>query len=82
MKVTGPGKNIEGTVVDSFLRKGARNELCYACHGIKTLLLYRFYHNAEEKKGILGVDMPPGGIEKSNTIPVKPRDENKERNEE
>ena len=79
---TGPGKNLEGTVVDSFLRKGARNELCYACHGIKTLLLYRFYHNAEEKKSILGVEMPPGGMEQPPPLPGQPRDENNERNEE
>lgn len=58
-KETGEGENLEGTIVDSFLRKGARSELCYACHGIKTLLLYRYYHNAEEKKGLLGGTFAP-----------------------
>ncbi|MFT5700105.1 MAG: putative CXXCH cytochrome family protein [Desulforhopalus sp.] len=52
-KKTGPGTNSEGTLVDSFLRQGARSELCYACHGKKTLMLYRFYHQRAEKKGIL-----------------------------
>ena len=53
-KATGPGKNSEGTIVNSFLRTGARNDLCYACHGLTTLLLYRYYHNADEKKAIRG----------------------------
>lgn len=45
--------NQEGTVVDSFLRKGARNDLCYVCHGKNTLILYRYYHDAKEKQSIL-----------------------------
>ncbi|MEW6288855.1 MAG: cytochrome c3 family protein [Thermodesulfobacteriota bacterium] len=79
-ETVGAGKNIEGTVVNSFLRKGARNELCYACHGIKTLLLYRFYHDANEKKGILGISMPTADeIEQSNA-PRQPAGEFNENN--
>lgn len=47
-------ENPEGTIVDSFLRKGARNDLCYACHGRKTLMLYRYFHDANKTKRILG----------------------------
>ncbi|WP_136810108.1 cytochrome c3 family protein [Desulfosediminicola flagellatus] len=57
-KRAGTGQNREGTIVDSFLREGARSELCYACHGMTTLLLYRFYHDAEAKKDIHGKTRP------------------------
>ena len=50
----GPGTNLEGKPVDSFLRKDVRQDLCYACHGIKTLPLYRYYHVAEERKKMTG----------------------------
>lgn len=78
-ETAGSGKIIEGTVVNSFLRKGARNELCYACHGIKTLLLYRFYHNANEKKSILGISMPSADQVESDTQ-RQPAGEDKENN--
>ena len=54
----GPGKNVEGTTVNSFLRKDARRGLCYECHGIKTLFLYRYYHVKEERQKILGPYTP------------------------
>lgn len=59
---TGPGKNIEGTTVNSFLRKDVRRGLCYECHGIKTLFLYRYYHVAEERQKILGPYNPQSKI--------------------
>ncbi len=52
--VKGPGKNLEGTTVDSFLRNDIRRGLCYECHGIKTLFLYRYYHVAKERQKMLG----------------------------
>jgi predicted CXXCH cytochrome family protein len=54
----GPGRNVEGTPVDSFLRKDVRRGLCYACHGIKTLFLYRYYHVEEERKMMVGPYSP------------------------
>ncbi|MDW7772999.1 MAG: cytochrome c3 family protein [Desulfobulbaceae bacterium] len=54
----GPGINIEGTPVDSFLRKDVRKGLCYACHGIKTLFLYRYYHVDEERRTMMGPYSP------------------------
>jgi predicted CXXCH cytochrome family protein len=54
----GPGTNIEGTPVDSFLRKEVRRGLCYACHGIKTLPLYRYYHVEQERRTMIGPYTP------------------------
>ncbi|MBU1140639.1 MAG: hypothetical protein KKA76_16825 [Proteobacteria bacterium] len=54
----GPGINIEGTTVNSFLRKDVRRGLCYECHGIKTLFLYRYYHVVEERKKMMGPYTP------------------------
>jgi len=54
----GPGINLEGTPVDSFLRKGVRQGLCYACHGIKTLPLYRYYHVEKERREMIGPYTP------------------------
>lgn len=54
----GPGTNLEGTPVDSFLRKDVRRGLCYACHGIKTLPLYRYYHVEEERRKMIGPYAP------------------------
>jgi len=54
----GPGTNLEGTPVDSFLRKDVRRGLCYACHGIKTLFLYRYFHVAEERRTMMGPYSP------------------------
>lgn len=54
----GPGKNVEGTPVDSFLRKDIRNDLCYACHGLKTLFLYRYYHVDKERRKMIGHSPP------------------------
>ncbi|MBI5559274.1 MAG: cytochrome c3 family protein [Deltaproteobacteria bacterium] len=78
---SGTEKNIEGTIVDSFLRKGARNELCYACHGMKTLLLYRFYHNAAEKKSILGVEIPVGDTEPPDSVQEQQSEDNQKTRE-
>jgi predicted CXXCH cytochrome family protein len=58
----GPGTNIEGTPVDSFLRKGVRQGLCYACHGIKTLPLYRYYHVEKERREMIGPYSPTRGF--------------------
>ena len=54
----GPGENLEGTPIDSFLRRDVRSELCYTCHGIKTLFLYRYYHEVEERRKIMGPYSP------------------------
>ena len=54
----GPGVNLEGTPVNSFLRKDLRRGLCYECHGIKTLSLYRYYHVIEERKKMMGPYTP------------------------
>lgn len=54
----GQGVNIEGTPVNSFLRKDVRRGLCYACHGIKTLFLYRYYHVEEERRMMMGPYSP------------------------
>lgn len=54
----GPGTNLEGTPVDSFLRKGVRQGLCYACHGIQTLPLYRYYHVEKERRMMIGPYTP------------------------
>jgi len=54
----GPGVNLEGTTVNSFLRKDVRRGLCYECHGIKTLSLYRYYHVVEERKKMMGPYTP------------------------
>ncbi len=55
---SGHGKNIEGSTVDSFLRKDIRKGLCYECHGIQTLFLYRYYHVVEERRKITGPYTP------------------------
>jgi predicted CXXCH cytochrome family protein len=54
----GPGVNLEGTPVNSFLRKDVRRGFCYQCHGIKTLSLYRYYHVVEERKKLMGPYSP------------------------
>ncbi len=56
--VKGPDVNLEGTTVNSFLRKDVRRGLCYECHGIKTLSLYRYYHVVEERKKLMGPYTP------------------------
>lgn len=58
----GPGNNSEGTPYNSFLRKDVRRGLCYECHGIKTLFLYRYYHVAEERQKIMGPYISPVSI--------------------
>jgi hypothetical protein len=47
--------------VDSFLRNDVRQDLCSACHGLKTLSLYRYYHVAEERKKMIGPYPPSPG---------------------
>lgn len=54
----GPGANIEGTPVNSFLRKNVRRGLCYTCHGIQTLFLYRYFHVEEERRAMIGPYSP------------------------
>ncbi|BCO08304.1 cytochrome c [Desulfolithobacter dissulfuricans] len=50
----GNGRNIEGSPVNSFLRREVRKKLCYECHGIDTLFLYRYYHVTKERQKIKG----------------------------
>jgi predicted CXXCH cytochrome family protein len=54
----GPGLNLEGTPANSFLRKDVRRGLCYTCHGLKTLILYRYYHVEEERRTMMGPYSP------------------------
>ncbi|WP_456386417.1 cytochrome c3 family protein [Desulfolithobacter sp.] len=50
----GNGRNIEGSPVNSFLRREVRKKLCYECHGMGTLFLYRYYHVIKERQKIKG----------------------------
>jgi predicted CXXCH cytochrome family protein len=41
-----PGKNVEGTVMNSFLRnKTIAGSICVDCHGIDALYRYKFFHD-------------------------------------
>ncbi|MDH3973070.1 MAG: cytochrome c3 family protein [Deltaproteobacteria bacterium] len=41
-----PGNNIEGDVLNSFLRrKGAKGTFCVECHGLETRIKYKYYHD-------------------------------------
>jgi predicted CXXCH cytochrome family protein len=49
-------KNIEGNVLNSFLRhKGVKGIFCVDCHGIETLPKYKYYHHKDKVRDI-GVD--------------------------
>jgi predicted CXXCH cytochrome family protein len=52
----------EGNIIDSFLRDEVRQELCYACHGLTTLELFRFYHDEKNKRAVRGKTLPHAGI--------------------
>jgi len=54
---TGPGKNIEGSNKNSFLRfKSARN-VCKNCHGFDSLQKYKYFHAKSSRGG--GLKMVP-----------------------
>jgi cytochrome c553 len=41
-----PAKNLDGNVLNSFLRrKGAKGTFCVSCHGLETRLKYKYYHD-------------------------------------
>jgi len=49
----GPGRNVEGTVTNSFLRnRTVAGSICVDCHGIDALYRYKFFHDkrAHEEK--------------------------------
>jgi len=49
-------ENIEGNVVNSFLRhKGVAGTFCVDCHGIEALSKYKYYHHKDKVRDI-GVD--------------------------
>ena len=40
----GPGKNTEGTNLNSFLRSSSEFSLCTNCHGLDALFRYKYFH--------------------------------------
>lgn len=49
-------KNVEGNVLNSFLRKkGINKTFCVDCHSIEALTKYKYYHHKNKVRGI-GVD--------------------------
>ncbi|MBI5893737.1 MAG: cytochrome c3 family protein [Deltaproteobacteria bacterium] len=46
----GPGKNTEGSAVNSFLRNKSESALCTECHGIDGLFRYKFFHGDTSRK--------------------------------
>jgi len=47
--------NLTGNVLNSFLRRrGAKGSFCVDCHGIEAPLKYKYFHDADARKG--GVD--------------------------
>ncbi|MBI5893745.1 MAG: cytochrome c3 family protein [Deltaproteobacteria bacterium] len=46
----GPGKNIEGNAVNSFLRNKSESALCTDCHGMDALFRYKNYHGETSRK--------------------------------
>ncbi len=45
----GPGKNIEGTLKNSFLRADIPNRFCTKCHGKDGLIKFTYYHKAQSR---------------------------------
>ena len=40
----GPGKNTEGSAINSFLRNKSETALCTDCHGLEGLFRYKYFH--------------------------------------
>ncbi len=49
------GTNTEGDAMNSFLRTDSGSLPCSDCHGIGSLYLYKFFHRAEGRQGLMGV---------------------------
>lgn len=49
-----PNKNTEGNVLNSFLRrKGVKGTFCINCHGLETMLKYKYFHDVQGRdKGL------------------------------
>ena len=52
----GPGKNTEGSAINSFLRNTSEFALCTDCHGIDGLFRYKYFHGEQPRRRY-----PPGG---------------------
>jgi len=48
---TGPGKNIEGTNKNSFLRFKSSKNICRNCHGLDSLQKFKYFHSPSSRKG-------------------------------
>ena len=46
---TGPGKNLEGDVRNSFLRNKSDLSLCSNCHGMDALFRYKYFHGESSR---------------------------------
>ncbi|AEH44273.1 cytochrome C family protein [Thermodesulfatator indicus DSM 15286] len=55
-----PWKNVEGNVMNSFLRKrlDLMENFCSICHGPSALFLYRYYHDAEMREELHRREIP------------------------
>jgi predicted CXXCH cytochrome family protein len=46
-KQKGVGENLEGKVINSFLRNSSYNNICVECHGFETLYKFKYFHDPE-----------------------------------
>jgi hypothetical protein len=46
----GPGKNTEGSALNSFLRNVSDSSLCTNCHGLDALFRYKYFHGETSRK--------------------------------
>ena len=49
----GPGENVEGDVINSFLRPKLHAQFCTLCHGDEGLLMLKYFHShlGRQKRG-------------------------------